>query len=68
MDSVQTQTFSIKGDGNYDAVAYIDFCDGDLCVCVVVEGKQADFHFEPVTLKMFAYAYKLHCEELKKGE
>lgn len=42
-----------------------DFCDGDLCVSVVVEGKQADFHFEPVTLKMFAYAYKLHCEELK---
>lgn len=30
--------------------------------------KQADFAFEPVTLKMFAHAYKLHCEELKKGE
>lgn len=53
MDSVQTQTFSIRG--NDDAMAYIDFCDGDLCVSVVVEGKQADFHFEPVTLKMFAY-------------
>lgn len=66
MDSVQTQTFSIRG--NDDAVAYIDFCDGDLCVSVVVEGKQADFHFESVTLKMFAYAYKLHCEELKKGK
>lgn len=66
MDSVQTQTISIKG--NDDAVAYIDFCDGNLCVSVVVEGKQADFHFEPITLKMFAYAYKLHCEELKKGK
>ena len=64
MDSVQTQTFSIRG--NDDAMAYIDFCDGDLCVSVVVEGKQADF--EPVTLKMFAHAYKLHCEELKKGK
>lgn len=49
MDSIQTQTFAIRG--NDDAVAYIDFCDGDLCVSVVVEGKQADFHFEPVTLK-----------------
>ena len=58
MDSVQTQTISIKG--NDDAVAYIDFCDGDLCVSVVVEGKQADFHFEPITLKMFAYACLLY--------
>lgn len=68
MDSVQTQTFAIKG--NDDAMAYIDFCDGDLCVSVVVDGKQADFAFEPVTLKMFAYAYNLHCEEheKKKGE
>lgn len=67
-DSVQTQTFSIKGDN--EAVAYIDFCDGDLCVSVVTENEQADFHFEPVTLKMFAHAYKLHCEECekKKGE
>lgn len=69
MDSVQTQTFAIKG--NDDAMAYIDFCDGDLCVSVVVDGKQADFAFEPITLKMFAHAYKLHCEEYKnrkKGE
>ena len=62
MNSVQTQTLSIKGDN--DAVIYIDFCDGDLCASVVVEGKQADFHFEPTTLKMFAYAYKLHCEDM----
>lgn len=66
MDSVQTQTFSIKG--NDDAMIYIDFCDGQLCVSVVVGDKQADFAFEAVTLKMFAYAYKLHCEELKKGK
>ena len=66
MDSIQTQTFSFRAD--VDAVAYIDFCDGDLCVSVEIEGKQADFHFEPVTLKMFAYAYKLHCEELRKEE
>ena len=59
MDSVQTQTFSIRG--NDDAMAYIDFCDGDLCVSVVVEGKQADFHFEPVTLKMYAYALYNAC-------
>ena len=52
MDSVQTQTFSIRGDGGGEA--YIDFCDGQLCVSVVIEGKQADFHFDPVTLKMFA--------------
>jgi hypothetical protein len=65
MDSVQTQTLSIKG--NDDAMAYIDFCDGQLCVSVVVEGKQADFHFEPVTLGMFAHAYKLHCEECKNN-
>lgn len=71
MNSVQTQTLSIKG--NDDAMEYIDFCDGQLCVSVVVEGKQADFSFEPVTLGMFAHAYKLHCEECeecekKKGE
>lgn len=60
MDSVQTQTLSIKG--NDDAMAYIDFCDGQLFVSVVIEGKQADFHFDPVTLGMFAHAYKLHCE------
>ena len=68
MNSIQTQTLSIKG--NDDAMAYIDFCDGDLCISVVVDGKQADFAFEPVTLKMFAHAYKLHCEECekKKGE
>ena len=41
MDSVQTQTFSIKGDGGGEA--YIDFCDGQLYISVVVEGKQADF-------------------------
>ena len=55
MNSVQTQTLSINGDGGGEA--YIDFCDGQLCVSVVIEGKQADFHFEPVTLKMFAHAY-----------
>jgi hypothetical protein len=35
---------------------------------VVVEGKQADFHFDDITLNVFAYAYKLHCEECKKKE
>lgn len=64
MNSVQTQTLSINGDGGGEA--YIDFCDGQLCVSVVIEGKQADFHFEPVTLKMFAHAYKLHCEECER--
>ncbi len=64
MDSVQTQTIAINGVN--ECVAYIDFCDGQLCVSVVVEGKQADFSFEPVTLGMLASAYKLHCEECKK--
>ena len=71
MDSVETQTFSIRGDGGGEA--YINFCDGQLCVSVVIEDKQADFYFDPVTLGMFAHAYKLHCEECeecenKKGE
>lgn len=68
MDSVQTQTFSIRGIG--DGEAYICFCDGQLCVSVVIEDKQADFNFDSVTLGMFAHAYKLHCEECKecKGE
>lgn len=60
-DTIQSQTVSIKGIN--DAVAYIDFCDGQLCVSVVVGDKQADFAFEAVTLKMFAHAYKLHCAE-----
>lgn len=64
MDSVQTQTFSIQGDGGGEA--YINFCNGSLCVSVVVEDKQADFHFDDITLNVFAYAYKLHCEECKK--
>lgn len=64
MDSVQTQTLSIQGDGGGEA--YINFCNGSLCVSVVVEGKQADFHFDDITLNVFAYAYKLHCEECKK--
>ena len=68
MDSVQTQTIAINGVN--ECVAYINFCDGQLCVSVIIEDKQADFHFEPVTLRMFAHAYKLHCEECekKKGE
>ena len=41
MNSIQTQTLSINGDGGGEA--YIDFCDGQLCVSVVIEGKQADF-------------------------
>jgi hypothetical protein len=65
MDSVQTQTIAINGVN--ECVAYIDFCDGQLCVSVVIEGKQADFHFEPVTLGMFAHAYKLHCEECENN-
>lgn len=67
MDNVETQTLSIKGDGK-SGEAYISFCDGDLCVSVVVDDKQVDFHFEPTTLKMFAYAYKLHCEECLKKD
>lgn len=62
--TIQSQTVSIKG--NDDAMAYIDFCDGNLCVSVTVGGKQADFDFKPITLKMFAYAYKLHCDELER--
>lgn len=30
-----------------------------------IKTKEADFHFEPVTLEMFAHTYKLHCEECK---
>ena len=68
MNSVQTQTIAINGVN--ECVSYINFCDGQLCVSVIIEDKQADFHFKPVTLRMFAYAYKLHCEECekKKGE
>lgn len=63
MNSVQTQTLSIKGNGGGEA--YIDFCDGQLCVSVVIEGKQADFNFEPVTLRMFAHAYKCIVKSVK---
>lgn len=41
MNSVQTQTLSIKGNGSGEA--YIDFCDGQLCVSVVVEGNKRIF-------------------------
>lgn len=47
MDSVETQTLSIKGDGGGEA--YISFCDGDLCASVVVDDKQADAKYIPET-------------------
>ena len=49
MDSVQTQTFSIRGDGGGEA--YIDFCDGKLCISVVIEGKQADLQYVFITIE-----------------
>ena len=64
MNSVQTKTLSMEGDGGGEA--YSDLCDCKLCISGVVEGKQADFHIDPITLKMFAQAYKLKCEECEK--
>ena len=38
MNSVQTQTLSINGDGGGEA--YIDFCDGQLCVSLQKGNRQ----------------------------
>ena len=56
MDSVQTQTFSIRG--NDDAMAYIDFCDGNLCVSVVVEDVYKRQESDRMLLEK--RVYKLH--------
>ena len=47
-------------------MAYIEFCEKDLDVSIVSDDKQYDFCFEPDTLEMFSYAYKLHGEECEK--
>ena len=53
-------------DNNRTAKAHICFCDGELCVSVIAGDNQYDFSLDPLTLKMLAYGYKLHCEELPK--
>lgn len=31
-----------------------------------IGGFQGDFYFDEITLKMFAYAYKIHCEKIRE--
>lgn len=63
-DSIHTQTMLVNGLNG--AVAHIKFCEKLLDVSIVIDYGKYDFCFEPDTLKMFAYAYKLHCEECEK--
>lgn len=61
----QTQIISIRGLN--DCSIHINFCDRDLCASVVTsDGVQGDFCFDEITLKMFAYAYKIHCEKIRE--
>lgn len=66
--AIQTEVIIFQDD-NRTAKAYVCFCDGDLCVSVSAGDKICDFSFDPLTLKMLAYGYKLHLEEcIKESE
>ena len=48
-------------------MAKLNFADNGLLVSVVTKGGfQGDFYFDEITLKMFAYAYKIHCEKIRE--
>ena len=63
--TVQSEDLIFR-DNNRTALAHVWFCDGELCVSIVAGDRQYDFGLDPLTLKMLAYGYKLHCEELPK--
>lgn len=61
----QTQILSMRGEN--DSRIYLNFVDNGLAVSVVTKGEfQGDFYFDEITLKMFAYAYKIHCEKIRE--
>lgn len=65
MEYDQTQIFSMRGTD--DSRIYLNFVDNGLAVSVVTKGGiQGDFYFDEITLKMFAYAYKIHCEKIRE--
>lgn len=53
MEYDQTQIFIMRGLN--DCSIHFNFTD---------DGCQGDFYFDEITLKMFAYAYKIHCEKI----
>ena len=63
--TIQTEDIIFQ-DNNRTAKAHVCFCDGELWVSVTAGEEQYDFGLDPLTLKMLAYGYKLHCEECRK--
>ena len=65
MEYDQTQILSMRGTDN--SSIHLPFVDNGLEVSVVTKGGfQGDFYFDEITLKMFAYAYKIHCEKIRE--
>ena len=65
MEYDQTQILSMRGTDN--SSIHLNFVDNGLAVSVVTKGGfQGDFYFDEITLKMFAYAYKIHCEKIRE--
>lgn len=65
MEYGQTQILSMRGTNN--SSIHLNFVDNGLAVSVVTKGGfQGDFYFDEITLKMFAYAYKIHCEKIRE--
>lgn len=65
MEYDQTQIFIIRGLN--DCSIHFSFTDDGLSVSVFTRnGLQGDFYFNEITLKVFAYAYKIHCEKIRE--
>lgn len=65
MEYDQTQIFIIMGLN--DCSIHFSFTDDGLSVSVFTRnGLQGDFYFNEITLKVFAYAYKMHCEKIRE--
>lgn len=65
MEYDHTQTFIMKGLNG--CRIHFSFTDDGLSVSVFTrDGVQADFYFNEITLKVFAYAYKMHCEKIRE--
>lgn len=65
MEYDQTQIFIIRGLN--DCSIHFSFTDDGLSVSVFTRnGLQGEFYFNEITLKVFAYAYKMHCEKIRE--
>ena len=66
---MQTLPILIRNiDSESPAKAYMDFCDGDLCVSIVCKDTQYDFEVSAGDLKILAAYYQAHIQTLGDTE